>query len=119
MRGTSGGVAKEGGAVAGPPALPPVAINGCLEFGRGAQGFLLALVGIEILHVPGGKEGKKQESSKMQHQDSPVSRWVSGGGLCGAGSVLQDKGAQCAPLKQGEPTGQMGAPPRPSNSTQF
>lgn len=48
-----GGVAEQRGAVAGPPAFPPVAIDCSLKLSRRTEGFLLAFVGIEVLHVPG------------------------------------------------------------------
>ena len=47
--------------VAGAPALAPVAVDGCLQLTWGAQAFPLALVRIQVLHVPGGGGGGLQE----------------------------------------------------------
>lgn len=48
------GVAVQAAGVAGAPTLSPVAVDGGLQFARRAQAFLLALKGVEILHVPAG-----------------------------------------------------------------
>lgn len=46
------GVAIQAAGVAGTATLSAVAVDGCLQLARRAQAFLLALKGVEILHVP-------------------------------------------------------------------
>lgn len=49
--GAVGGVGEEGAAEALPPALPPVAVNGCLEFIGIAQPPLITFIRVKVLHV--------------------------------------------------------------------
>lgn len=48
--------AEEAAAVAGAAALASVAVDGGLELARGAKALTLALVGVQILHVPAKRD---------------------------------------------------------------
>ena len=65
------------GAVTGTPPLAPVAVDGRLQLRRRAEFFLLALVRVQVLHVPARKKIKKKKLNfkfyanfmQMSHQN--------------------------------------------------
>ena len=57
-----GGHGGEVIAVAGPPPLAPVPVNGRLQLRRIAQLQLLAFIRVEVFHVPGSKKIIKESS---------------------------------------------------------
>lgn len=58
-RAGGGGEAEEAAAVAGTASFAAVAVNGSLELTRGAEALSLALVRVEVLHVPVEGGGEK------------------------------------------------------------
>lgn len=51
-RAGGGGEAEEAAAVAGAASFAAIAVNGSLQLARGAEALSLALVRVEVLHVP-------------------------------------------------------------------
>lgn len=63
MRSRAGGrgEAEEAAAVAGTASFAAVAVNGSLQLARGAQALSLALIWVEVLHVPVEGGGEKAQ----------------------------------------------------------
>lgn len=58
-RAGGGGEAEEAAAVAGTASFAAIAVDGGLKLARGAQALSLALVGVEVLHVPVEGRGER------------------------------------------------------------
>ena len=56
-------VGKEGAPKALVPALPPIAADGCLELVGVAEATLLTLLGVQVLHIPVGRD-KRQDGTQ-------------------------------------------------------
>lgn len=60
-RAGGGGEAEEAAAVAGTASFAAIAVNGSLKLARGAQALSLALVRVEVLHVPVEGDGEEAQ----------------------------------------------------------
>ena len=56
-------------AVAGATTLPSVAVDGRLQLAGVAQLQLVALVGVQVLHVPGRQKGDREVSGNDEEED--------------------------------------------------
>lgn len=65
-----GGETEEAAAVAGATTLAPVTVDGSLELTWGAQAFPLALIWVQILHVP--KEENTGVNASDQHRSADL-----------------------------------------------
>lgn len=68
-RAGGGGEAEETAAVAGTPSFTAIAVNGSLQLARGAQALSLALVRVEVLHIPVEDGGVKAQFN-IQFEDT-------------------------------------------------